>query len=85
MRFAMRSGSTADDIEINVKSLINRKPNRIGNLAGDDWFIGDAVSCDTRIMNCAPRELNPVDGGCPNLRFPPRPWDRSVHIAANHR
>jgi len=37
----MRSGSTADDIEINVKSLTNRKPNRVGNLAGADWFISD--------------------------------------------
>ncbi len=62
MRFAMRSGSTADDIEIKVKSLTNRKPKRVGNRAGADWFIGGAFSCDDRIMNCAPLELNPVFG-----------------------
>ena len=60
MRFAMRSGSTADDIEINVKSLTNRNPKRVGNLAEADWFIGGAVSCDDRSMNCSASELNPV-------------------------
>ncbi len=65
MRFAMRSGSTADDIEINVKSLTNRKPKRVGNLTGADGFIGGAVSCDDRIMNRAPRELNPAKDCCP--------------------
>jgi len=32
----MRSGSTADDIEINVKSLTNKNPKRVGDLAGAD-------------------------------------------------
>jgi hypothetical protein len=54
----MRSVSIADDMEISVKSLINRKPKRVGSRGIARSFIGLEPLLIARSMNCSLKELN---------------------------